>query len=552
MNRKHKNIHLKFSLLTIAAFGLATISASAQLMDGQKKLTRADSLRGTLSPERTCFDVKFYHLNIKVDPKAETVAGYNDISLEAENDFKRIQIDLFENMKVDSITWKGQQLNYSREYNAVFINFPETITKGSNQTLRFYYSGKPIVAARAPWDGGFIWKKDAAGSDWVGVACQGTGASLWWPNKDHQSDEPDSMMISVAVPSDLMDVSNGRLRKKEDLGNGFTRYDWFVSNPINNYDVTINIANYKHFSDKINKLDLDYYVLPENLEKAKKQFQQVKPMITCFEKYFGDYPFTSDGYKLVDTHYLGMEHQSAVAYGNKYTNGYLGRDLYGSGIQLRFDYIIIHESGHEWFGNSVTAKDIADMWIHEAFTSYAEAVYVECMYGHNDYLKYVNSFKTRVLNDGPIIGPYGVNQEGSADMYPKGALMLSTIRSIIDNDAVWFSILKGIPIDFRHKTTSTDEIITYMNRKTGMDLTKVFYQYLKYAHIPELQLKKEGNATLYRWKADVPGFDMPVKIDTGKGWQLIKPGSEWKRLENIQPSAIKFATDLYYFNVSRQ
>lgn len=542
---------LKKVIFPVFLSGFCLTTAYGQLMDGNKHFTRADTLRGTLSAERACYDVSFYHLDIKIDPVDQTIEGYNDITFKTVKNFKRIQVDLFANMKVDKIIWNGKELPYKREFGAVFIDFPEMVKAPSTQTIRFYYSGKPTVAKKAPWDGGFVWTKDKAGDPWIGVACQGTGASLWWPNKDHQSDEPDSMMISIAVPNDLMNISNGRLRSKQDLNNGYTKYNWFVSNPINNYDVTVNIAKYAHFSDKYNDLDLDYYVLRENLEKAKEQFKQVKPMIACFEKRFGPYPFYEDGYKLVETPYLGMEHQSCVAYGNKYKNGYLGNDLTGSGIGTKFDFIIIHESGHEWFGNSVTSKDIADMWIHESFTNYSESIYAECEFGHDDYLKHINGYKHSVRNDEPIIGPYGVNAEGSGDMYYKGGLMLHTIRSIV-GDSVFFDALKGVALKFRHQTVTTNDIVDYFNKKTGKDLTKVFYQYLKYTRIPTLELRKSDNAVSYRWKADVPGFDMPIKVSlSGSKWQTIVPTPTWQTLPAKSVNDIKVAEDLYFIDIKK-
>jgi hypothetical protein len=520
------------------------------LMTGESPLsTRADSLRGTLTPVRTCYDVTYYHLNTRINPADRTIKGYNDIQFRVVSPTRRIQVDLFDNLKVDNITWKGATLPYTREANAVFIDFPEELKAGATETIRFGYSGKPREAINPPWDGGLSWKKDSKGDDWVAVSCQGLGASVWWPNKDHQTEEPDSMLISIEVPSALMDISNGRLRSSEDLGDGFTRYNWFVANPINNYDVTFNIGKYAHFGDKHNDLTLDYYVLPENLEKAKKHFQQVKPMMTCFEKIFGPYPFYEDGYKLVETPYLGMEHQSAVAYGNKYLNGYLGSGISSAPVSLKWDYIIIHESGHEWFGNNITTEDIADMWVHEGFTTYSECIYVECEYGYQEYLNYVNGLKYGIGNQAPIIGNYGVNKEGAGDMYPKGALLLHTVRSIIDDDAKWFSILKGLNTDFRHDIVTSAEVEDYIIKKSGKDLSKVFDQYLRHAALPQFQLREEGGKVQFRWRADVEGFDMPVKASIkGKAAEWIKPTTEWQTLPGVESKAdLKIATDLFYF-----
>lgn len=386
--------------------------------------TRADSLRGFLSPLRSCYDVTYYHLDIAVDPDSQSVQGSNTVRFNVVTAFNKMQVDLFANMHVDSIKYEdGTLLKYSRQFCAVFIDMPKELEQNMTHQIVFYYSGKPQVAVNPPWDGGFIWKKDKQGNPWVMVTCQGTGASLWWPNKDHQSDEPDSMLLSVTIPKGMEDISNGRLRSKVELPNGRTQYNWFISYPINNYDVTVNIGKYAHFDDVYtsrdgSKLTLDYYVMPENLQKAEKQFKQVKTMLACYEKYFGKYPFYRDGYKLIESSHNGMEHQSAIAYGNHYRLGYEGRA--SSAVGSRFDFIIIHESAHEWWGNSVTSKDIADMWIHESFGAYAEALYVEYNWGHKAALEYINAKKQNVRNEEPIIGPYNVNHEGSSDMYDKG------------------------------------------------------------------------------------------------------------------------------------
>ncbi len=484
--------------------------------------TRKDSLHGGLSPERINFDVLRYDLNIKINPDEKSIVGYNEITFKVKaKKANKMQLDLFENMKVDSIVCDSKKLVFNREFNAVFVDFPSYIAKDFEQKIRFYYSGKPTIAKRAPWDGGFVFAKDNQGKHHIGVACQGDGASLWFPCKDSQSDEPDfGATIKVAVPNGLMNVSNGRLTNSEDLKNGYTRWDWEVKNPINAYDITVNIADYVHFGENYKGLDLDYYVLRENEAKAKIQFEQVKPMMDCFQSKFGEFPFKGDGYKLVETPYLGMEHQSAVAYGNKYLNGYLGNDLSGTGVGDLFDFIIIHESGHEWFGNSITSKDIADMWIHEGFTCYTESVFVECEYGLEKSQIYINGLKRNVQNDKPIIGNFGVNNEGSSDMYYKGALMLNTIRSVINDDAKWWSLLLKYSQTYRHKIIDTKTVISFFNKETGMQLNTIFDQYLKFKNIPVLELKIKKNKLVYNWKTDLANFTMPIDIKV-KG-QIIR------------------------------
>ncbi len=516
---------------------LATVQINAQQLNSPGGFSKADSLRGALTPLRTCYDINYYHLDVKVAIDQKFISGSNLFKFTATQDFKRLQFDLFDNLTVEKILYHNKELSFKREFNAVYIDFPKEIVKGSLDEFRVFYHGNPTLAKNAPWDGGFIFSKDKDGKSWVSVACQGLGASSWWPTKDHQSDKVDSMMISISVPNGLMDVSNGRLRSTENLPDGYTKYNWFVSYPVNNYTVTLNIANYAHFNDEYNgekgKLTLDYYVLPENLEKAKKQFAaNVKPMLSCFEHWFGPYPFYRDGYKLIETPYLGMEDQSAIAYGNKYQNGYLGRDLSGTGLGLSWDYIIVHESGHEWFGNNITSKDIADMWIHEAFTMYSEGLFIESSQGKAAGIKYINGIRKNIINDVPVIGPYNVNKEGSGDMYHKGANMLLTIRSIIDNDRKWLKILRGLNKNLGLKTTTTEEVIKYINKKSGENLTKVFDQYLRYAGIPVLEYKKSENGIIsYRWKADVEEFDMPLQIKDGEKLIWLKPTSAWKSIK---------------------
>lgn len=537
----------KYILLFLAVIASHSILA-------QEQFTRKDSLQGGLRKERTSFDVLRYDLTIKVDVDNKFISGSNTIEFEVVQPTQKIQIDLFKNMQVDSIVYQKTKLSFQREYNAVFIQFPSELRTGSKESIQFYYSGKPIIAKNAPWDGGFVFKKDAAGKPWIGVAVQGTGASLWYPVKDSQSDEPNyGASIKVAVPNGLMNVSNGRFLGSEDLKNGYTRWDWEVKSPINTYDITLNIADYIHIHDALDGLDLDYYVLRENEEIAKKHFVDVKPMLTCFQSKFGTYPFANDGYKLVDTPYLGMEHQSAVAYGNKYRKGYLGSDLSHTGIGLLFDYIIVHESGHEWFGNSITSKDIADMWIHEGFTMYSEVVFLECNYGKEKATTYINGLKANVDNDKPIIGQYGVNNEGSGDMYPKGALMLHTIRNIINNDDKWWAMLLKYSENYRHKIIDTQTVLAFFNKETGLDFSDVFNQYLKTTSIPELELRITNKSLEYKWNASTTPFTMPVDVFVSDKKIRLFPTTSWQKLDGKvkKLEEIKVADDLFFINVKR-
>ncbi|HEX4900021.1 MAG TPA: M1 family metallopeptidase, partial [Pyrinomonadaceae bacterium] len=408
--------------------------------------SRADLLRGEYGPFRSNNDLLFYHLDVRVDPEKKFISGKNTIRFKMLKDDSRIQLDLHEALKVDKILFGKTALKFERDSGAVFVDFPVTLRRGHNYEIDFYYSGNPLEAGRF---GGIAFRRDPFGRPWINTACEGEGASIWWPNKDQWRDEVESMRLSVSAPNGLTDVSNGKFLGKTDLGDGYTRWDWLIHYPINNYNVSLNIGKYDHFSDRLGDLTLDYYVLPENLEKAKKQFSQTRGMLEAFQHYFGAYPFKADGYKLIEAPYSGMEHQSAVTYGNHFANGYLERDWTGVGISTKFDFIIIHESGHEWFGNSVTAADRSDMWIHEGWTTYLECLYVEYMFGKQDGLKYTNGYKSKVHNREPIIAPRGVNATPPQDMYFKGALFLNTLRNVVDDDRQWWSLIRGLYQQFK-------------------------------------------------------------------------------------------------------
>lgn len=535
-----------------------TLALPAGLAFAQPAFTRADTLRGMLTPLRTCYDIHYYHLDVKIDTTTKSLTGSITIAFTAVQDFDRMQIDLFENLRIEKIVLDDNRpLSFQREANAVFIQMPEKLRKNAPHRITVFYSGMPQIARRPPWEGGFVWSRDELGNPWLAVTCQGTGASVWWPNKDHQSDEPDSMLLSVTVPKGLMNISNGRLRAQTDLPGGWTRFDWFISYPINNYNVTLNVGKYAHWRDYYiagDTLTLDYYVMPCHLDKAKAQFQQVKPMLAAFEKYFGKYPFPRDGFKLVESPHLGMEHQSAVAYGNHYLQGYRGRA--SSSVGLKFDFIIIHETAHEWWGNSVTSEDIADMWIHESFGAYAEAVYVEELFGYDQALQYINGKKPNVLNDRPIIGVYGVHRRGSGDMYDKGQLVLNTLRHVIADDRLWWAIIKGLAEDFKYRIVNADQVFAYINQKAGKDYGYFFEQYFRNAEIPQLEITvtqhRDSVIAQYRWRAEVPDFRMPVKVTTARnGFAFIYPTTSWQttRLEGVPPERFKVAEDLFYVDV---
>jgi aminopeptidase N len=513
--------------------------------------TRADILRGAYGPYRANNDLLFYHLDIRVDPEKKFISGKNTIRFKMLKDDTRIQLDLTDALNIDKILFGSTPLKYERDSGAVFVDFPETLHAGRVYAIDFYYSGSPVQTGRF---GGFTFGKDPSGHPWIYTACEGIGASIWWPNKDQWRDEVENMQISVSIPNGLVDVSNGRFMGKTDLGDGYTRWDWFVHYPINNYDVSLNIGNYQHFSDRLGHLSLDFYALPEDLDKAKTQFTQAKGMLQAYQHYFGEYPFKKDGYKLIEVPYSGMEHQSAVTYGNHFANGYLERDWTGVGISPRFDFIIIHESGHEWFGNSITAADSSDMWIHEGWTTYLESLYVEYMYGHDDAVKYLNGYKSKVKNEEPIVAPRGINREPPQDQYFKGTLFINTLRSIVNDDARWWKLLHDFYQHFKYQNIMTEDVVQYFNEQTGMNLTPIFDQYLRHTAIPTLELKfDESKGTVsYRWKVDEPAFQMPVRVGKKDSWQIIHATTDWRPMPtSLKKDEFEVATDLYFVNVTK-
>jgi aminopeptidase N len=528
------------------------IQLSAQFTPPASKVfTRQDTLRGSITPERAWWDLTYYHLNIKVNPADSTIFGTNTVTYKVLDGKDVMQIDLQPPLELLKAEQNGKQLTFRREGNVFWLKMNEKQLPGKTYSLLLSYGGKPKVAARPPWDGGITWKRDKNGIPFIASSCQGDGASLWWPCKDHMYDEPDSMLISVIVPSGLIDVSNGRLRstvinKKEKT----TTYNWFVANPINNYGVNINIGDYVHFSEVFKgekgNLDCNYYVLRDNLEKARIQFRQVPMMLAAFEHWFGPYPFYEDGYKLVEAPYLGMEHQSCITYGNGFRNGYLGNDMSGSGWGDKFDFIIVHESGHEWFANNITYEDIADMWIHESFINYSENLYVEYHYGRDAGTEYVLGTRRSIRNDRPVTGIYDVNFSGSADMYPKGGAMLHTLRQIINDDEKWRGILRGLNKDFYHKVVKGSQVENYISEKTGMNLKPFFDQYLRDIRIPVFEYYLNGTKLTYRWNNCVPGFNMPVTIIISGVPKNITPSSRFTTIDIGRENAIITVDPDYY------
>ena len=499
--------------------------------------SKQDTLRGSITPERVWWDLLHYNLDFKVDPSSKSIEGSNLIRYEVLSQNQLMQIDLQPPMEIMSVIENNKKLNYKRDGNVYYIQLEKNQQIGAINEIKIHFKGAPKISNNPPWDDGFTWEKDTNGTDFIATSCQGGGSSIWWPSKDHMYDEPDQgIELSITAPKHLISVANGRLIQTKESSNKTNTSTWKVVHPINNYGVNINIGDYVHFTEKYKGkkgvLDCDYYVLSYNLEKAKKQFKEVSRTLEAFEHWFGPYPFYEDSYKLVEVPYLGMEHQSSVTYGNGYQNGYKGSDLSGSGWGLKFDFIIVHESGHEWFANSITNIDMADMWIHESFTAYSENLFLDYHFGTEASNAYVTGTRKKILNDKPIIGNYDLNNSGSSDMYYKGANMLHTLRQIIDNDEKWRSILVGLNKDFYHQTVTTKQIENYIDKFFKIDLKPFFDQYLRTIKIPTLEYKLEHNNVFYRWSNIVDGFSIPVKLLINSNSEWIKPTSRWKKLSS--------------------
>ncbi|CAI8284091.1 MAG: Uncharacterised protein [Polaribacter sp. SA4-10] len=519
------------------------------LLSEKKIFTQQDTLRGSITPERIWWDLTYYHLELEVVPDEKFITGKNTITYTVLSEYQILQVDLQAPLSISKVTQDGKDLEVVHVGNAHFVQLIKKQEIGNSESIIVHYQGNPKEAIRAPWDGGFSWKKDSNGNHFVATSCQGLGASVWWPCKDHMYDEVENMDISITVPSNLMDISNGKL--KEIVDHGATKtYHWTVKNPINNYGVNVNIGDYAHFSEVFEgekrALNMDYFVLKDNLEKAKKHFKDAPKMMKAFEHWFGAYPFYEDGFKLVEVPYLGMEHQSSVTYGNQYKKGYLGRDLSGTGWGLKFDFIIIHESGHEWFANNITNKDIADMWIHESFTNYSESLFLDYYYGKKAASEYVIGLRKSIANQNPIIGQYNLNNEGSSDMYNKGGNLLHTLRQLVDNDEKWREILRKMNAVFYHQTVTTVQIENFLSTEIGIDLTAVFDQYLRDIRIPVLEYQLQNGVLSYKWVNVVRNFKMPVRIFINEKPMWLYPTSKIQT-KTLKGTNSDFETDPNFY-----
>ncbi len=547
---------LAMTLLLTSSFALASAQTTPAGGATPLPLSGGDRLLGGYGPYRANNDLLHYNLHVRVDPAKKFLSGMNAIRFRMLEDGNRIQLDLAPTFRIDGISLENDHraptpLTYQRVGGrTIYVDFPHTLRKGKIYTVEFHYSGHPVEMGRF---GGFVFGKDPMGRPLVNTACEEEGASVWWPNKDQWLDEVESMDMSVESPSDLVEISGGRFQGKTDLHDGFTRWNWKMHYPINNYDVSLNIGAYTHFSDSYKGLSLDYYVFPEDLDKAKRQFAQVKDMLKAFERFFGEYPFPQDGYKLVQALYSGVENQTAITYGNHFENGYLGRPK--TGIGTRFDFIIVHESAHEWFGNSITARDRSDMWIHEGWANYCESLFVEDKWGKEDALTYINTGKDAVKNAVPVIAEEGIYATPPTDQYKKGALFLNSVRSVVNDDAIWFKLLHDYYQHFKYQTIMTTDMASFFNAQTGLNLTPVFNQYLRRAAIPTLELRfdEAAHTVSYRWDAEEPGFAMPIRMGRSGDWQIVQPTTtEWKVLSTpLKKENFEVATDLYYVNVRK-
>ncbi|MFA6126880.1 MAG: M1 family metallopeptidase [Bacteroidales bacterium] len=542
---------MKKQLYLILLFSMVLAEAGAQ----NRTFTHQDTLRGSITQERAWWDLTYYHLDVRVNPSDSTLTGSNLVRYKVTKPYQIMQIDLQQPMKITKVYENNKQVSFKRDGNAWLILLMEVQVPGETNEITVYFAGKPRISRNPPWSGGLSWKKDKNTNPFIVTTCQGDGASIWWPCKDHQADEPDSMLISATVPENLTDVSNGRLRSEVQNTDHTKTFNWFVSSPINNYCVNLNVADYAHFSDiyqgETGPLDCDYYVLRDNLEKAKTYFQEVKRMLKALEYWFGPYPFYEDSYKLVEVPYPGMEHQSSVTYGNGYKFGYGGRDESRTGWGLKFDFIIEHESAHEWFGNSITSKDIADMWIHESFGAYSESLFVDYHFGKQAGNEYCIGTRKNIGNRTPIIGPYNVNSEGSGDMYAKGANMLHTLRQLVDNDEKFRSILRGLSAKYYHQTVTTQQVEGYLSEATGMDLKLFFDQYLRNTRIPEFEFLVAGKMLKYRWNNCVEGFNMPLKININDQEKWMNPSADWKEMEVPENAKIVADPNFYILSVPK-
>jgi aminopeptidase N len=541
-------------LLSSALLVAAAASGRAQETG---PFTRADSLRGSYtSPGRAWWDVTFYDLHVAINPADSSIRGRNGITYRVLSPGSELQVDLMEPLEVDSMVQDGRTVSFRREGNAFFATPASPHRQGDRKTLTVWYHGRPQVAKRPPWEGGFTWTADSLGRAWIVTTDQGMGASVWWPNKDTQADEPDSQRVALTVPAPLWDVSNGRLRRVTSNPDGTTTYEWFVTSPINNYAIAVAAGHYAHYSDTYRgeggALTLDFWPLDYHVDAARRQFPQAITMLQCFEHWFGPYPWYEDGYKLLEVPNNGMEHQSAVAYGNRYANGYQGRDGSGTGLGLKWDFIIVHESAHEWFGNSITAKDNADMWVHESFANYAEGIYTECLFGKDAGAQYIIGSRRLIRNDRPIVPAYGVNAQGSGDMYPKGGNMLHTIRQLVGDDERWRAILRGLGTTFGRQTVTGQQVRDWMGQQAGIDLSKVFAQYLGDVRIPAFEYRIAGSTLSYRWADVVPGFDMPIRVRTSdSGFTLLRPTESWQTAMLSLADSSRFAVDPNFYVVAR-
>jgi len=514
------------------------------------ELTPNNLLMGYLNENRSSYRVSFYDINIDFNLEKKSINGFVTIKAESLNDLRKLQIDLAKNLKISRISYKDVDLNFSREYDAVLIDFPDYIKKGDIFEFTVFYNGIPQGADNPPWAGGFTWSKDKEERDWIAVSCEGEGARIWWPNKDHITAEGDSVRMAYTVPSNVVAVGNGKLRSVKSKNNKST-YEWFVNNPINNYNISVQIGNYVAVQDTLIKENevhyINHYVLDYNEELAANYFIQSKEVIRFYEKYFGDYQWYEDGYKLIEVPYLGMEHQSAVTYGNGFSlyNGVRSKSWPMYGV---IDPLIIHETGHEWFGNSVTASDPTHIWIHEGMQVYSESLYFEDKFDSYDVgVHYLNSIKNRIVNEIPIVGNENENHWAlNGDTYMKGAWIMHTLRSVINDDAVWFEILKEFMIENAKGFANTKDFFDKVYEKTSLDLWYFAEQYFYTPNQPQLEYYQTNSEFFYRWSNVNDNFIMPIDLLVNGKTIRALPSQEFQSIKITKHSQVEVMDWKFY------
>ena len=494
------------------------------------RFTSKDSPIGQPDSDRAGYDIFFYDLDLNLDPDRKRIDGTVDIHFRTVDSLTGLQLDLYENLAVTGMKLSGDDVSWSRKERAVNVSLLHALIPGHDYVLRVEYGGKPTESKKPPLSDGVVWGKDNDGKPWAGVACETGGGSLWFPCKDHLSDEPDSVRLSLTVPAGLTVVSNG-IMKSHTSGQEKERYTWQTGYPVNTCSITFYAGKYEHLRDTMltseGVLDLDYYVLPGNLERAKNHFLQVKDIISLYDRSYGPYPWMSEGFRLVESPFEGMGYQTAIAYGS----GYSDRAWLGG------DYVIVHEAAHEWWGNAVSVSDYSDIWLQDGFATYSEILFAESKLGYENSLLYARyNIAALIKNRFPVAGPAGVSYRntGDKDSHNKGAMILHTIRNIVNDSTLFFHILQTFYSEHAGSShVTSDDFIRVLEGKTGNAWQKFFGVYLYRREVPVLHwyyspagiesvsgtpFGSGGPVIAAKWTGVPEGFSMPVDFfckDTG-------------------------------------